>query len=115
MFRFFLRTVAPALCVMTIIYFAYAATLGPNGVREGVRAARARDALAIEVAAIKAQRDHMRLIADQLNPKGIDPDLLDEKIRSVLGYVAKGDVVIPREEFDRILEDIRSGAEAPSR
>jgi cell division protein FtsB len=100
---------------MMIIYFAYAATLGPFGLREGARAAQARDALAGEVIAIEAQRDRLRLIADQLNPRGVDPDLLEEKIRSVLGYAAEGDIVIPREELDRILEDIRSGASAPAR
>jgi cell division protein FtsB len=100
---------------MMISYFAFAATLGPYGVREAARAASARDALAIEVLEIEAQRERMLLIADQLNPNAIDPDLLDEKIRTVLGYVAPGDIVIPREELDRILQNIRSGTEARPR
>jgi cell division protein FtsB len=111
MIRFFLRTAVPALCVMMILYFAYAATLGPYGLREAASAARVRDALASEVAEIEARRERLRLIADQLNPKGIDPDLLDEKIRSVLGYVAEGDVVVPREELEKVLKEIRSRAE----
>jgi hypothetical protein len=30
--------------------------------------------------------------------------MVEEKIRTVLGYVAEGDVVIPREELDALLK-----------
>ena len=42
-----------------------------------------------------------------VNRRSLDPDMLDEKIRSVLGYAAEGDIVIPRDEFERLLENAR--------
>jgi cell division protein FtsB len=54
---------------------------------------------------LQARRAELEKRADLLNSKSLDPDLLDERIRSILGYSREGDVVISRRELDRLLEN----------
>jgi len=105
--RLFFEVVAPALVVCFAMIIAYDAVAGPTGFR-ALRAVRADLAIKrAEVEAIAARRAALERTADQLNRRSLDPDLLDEKIRSVLGYAAEGDIVIPRDELDRMLDRAR--------
>lgn len=99
--------VLPALAVCWAIVFAIEAAVGPMGL--GVlRSVRAELSVKrAEVAALTARREALQRTANQLNRRSLDPDLLDEKLRSVLGYAAEGDIVIPRDELDRMLERAR--------
>lgn len=96
--------VGPAIIICWTALFAYDAVVGAMGVRalKDLEAEAAEKAA--EVAALVEQRDRLERVADQLNPKSLDPDMVEEKIRTVLGYVAEGDVVIPREELDALLK-----------
>lgn len=99
--------VAPALIVCWTAFLAIDAIAGPTGFR-ALREARAEVAAKrAEVAALTARREALERTAGQLHRRSLDPDLLEEKIRSVLGYAAEGDIVIPRDEFDRLLERAR--------
>jgi cell division protein FtsB len=99
--------VLPALAVFWAAFIAFDAVAGPTGVR-ALRDARAEVAVKrVEVAALTARRERLERTANQLNRRSLDPDMLDEKIRSVLGYAAEGDIVIPRDELDRMLERAR--------
>jgi cell division protein FtsB len=105
--KLFLDVVAPALIVCWTAFFAFDAVAGPTGFR-ALKAARAEVAQKrAEVAALVERRRALERTAGQLNRRSLDPDMLDEKIRSVLGYAAEGDIVIPRDEFDRMLERAR--------
>lgn len=103
-FRLLWDLIGPAIIICWTALFAYDAVVGAMGVRalKGLKAEAAERAA--EVAALEAQRDRLERVADQLNPKSLDPDMVEEKIRTVLGYVAEGDVVIPREELDALLK-----------
>jgi cell division protein FtsB len=96
--------VGPAIIICWTALFAYDAVAGAMGVRalKGLKVEAAEKAA--EVAALEEQRASLERIADQLNPRSLDPDMVEEKIRTVLGYVAEGDVVIPREELDALLK-----------
>jgi cell division protein FtsB len=99
--------VLPALAVFWAAFLAFDAVAGPTGLR-ALREARADVARKeAEVGAMIAQREALERTANQLNRRSLDPDLLDEKIRSVLGYAAENDIVIPRDELDRMLERAR--------
>jgi cell division protein FtsB len=99
--------VAPALVVCWTAFLAVDAVAGPTGLR-ALREARAEAAAKrAEVAALVVRREALERTATQLHRRSLDPDLLEEKIRSVLGYAAEGDIVIPRDEFDRMLERAR--------
>jgi len=113
MLRFCLRTAIPALCAFMIASLAVSAVIGPNGLRADAALQRERDSLRREVEALNAHRAELRLVADQLNSRSLNPDLVDEKIRSVLGYVAPGDYVVPKAELERMLEAARAAAPPP--
>lgn len=57
-----------------------------------------------EVDLLRARREALEKRADLLNSKSLDPDLVDERIRSILGYSREGDIVITRQELDRALK-----------
>ncbi len=107
--RLFTDVIAPAFFACWIAYFSYAAIAGATGYRAlgSLRAEAA--ARAAEVETLTLQRRRLERVAGQLNPKSLDPDLVDEKIRAVLGYVGAGDVVIPRDQLEEILKDARAG------
>jgi cell division protein FtsB len=95
--------VIPAIIVCLIVLFTSHALIGTTGLR-ALRGLEAEAALkTAEVVALEERRDRLERVADQLNPKSLDPDMVEEKIRTVLGYVAEGDVVIPRDELDALL------------
>ncbi len=99
--------VAPALIVCWTAFLALDAVAGPTGFR-ALRELRAEVAAKrAEVEALAERRRALERTAGQLNRRSLDPDMLDEKIRSVLGYAAEGDIVIPRDEFERLLENAR--------
>lgn len=107
--RLFLDVVAPAFLTCWTLYFAYDAIIGATGYR-ALRALRAEaEIYSAEVADLAAERRRLEIVARQLNPRSLDPDMADEKIRTVLGYVEAGDLVIPRDELDEILKSAASG------
>jgi cell division protein FtsB len=86
-FRRSLRPVlAPALGVCLVGYFAYHAVQGERGLiaRNHLRTeiAEAESALA----ELRAQRQRLEHRADLLNPEHLDIDMLEERLREVLGY-----------------------------
>ncbi|MBB5520145.1 septum formation initiator family protein [Amphiplicatus metriothermophilus] len=102
-FRFIKDIAAPVLLACWVVYLAYGAVAGAAGYRAlgelEAEAARERAALA----ALRARREALEKRADLLNPRSLDPDLVDERVRAVLGYARPGDVVVPRDELDRML------------
>lgn len=101
--RFLRDVAAPALLACWVVYLAYGAVAGAAGYRS-LRELRAEaDAKAAELAEIKDRRRTLELRADLLNPKSLDPDMVDERVRAVLGYAHKDDVVIPKAELERML------------
>lgn len=108
--RLILDVIAPAFFTCGIAYFAYDAVIGATGYR-ALRALEAEaEAKAAEVAELSAERRRLETLAEQLNPRSLDPDMADEKIRAVLGYVENGDLVIPRDQLEEILGGEAAGA-----
>ena len=62
-----------------------------------------------ELARLKARREQLTRRANMLNDRHIDAELLDERIRVVLGYAVDGEWVANRDEIER-----RLGLEAPA-
>jgi cell division protein FtsB len=110
--RLIVDVIAPALFTCWIGYFAYGAVVGATGLRvlTSLRAEEAQKTQ--EVAALLAERRRLEQVATQLNPRSLDADMVDEKVRVVLGYVEEGDIVIPRDQLDELLKS-REAAGAP--
>lgn len=106
--RLIVDVVAPAFLTCWALYFAYDAVIGATGYR-ALSALRAEaDEKSAEVADLVAERRRLEIVAEQLNPRSLDPDMADEKIRTVLGYVEEGDLVIPRDQLEEILQSARA-------
>lgn len=109
--KFFGNVVAPALIACWIAYLGYGAVAGATGYRvlgELRAEAEAKRAALDEIVARRRTLEHH---ADLLNPKSVNPDMLDERIRAVLGYVEPGDIVVPRAEFERMLAEARAAGQ----
>ena len=87
--------IAPGLCVLAIVYFAYHIVQGDRGLIAYAKLHQEvqRGELALSLA--RAEREELELRTDLLHPERIDPDMLDERARAVLGLVHPNDVIIP--------------------
>lgn len=95
--------IGPLLVAAYIAYLAYGAIAGAAGYSALKRLQAEQTALKTEVDAIRERREAMQKRADRLNPHSLDPELMEERIRAVLGYAREGDIVVPRAEIDQIL------------
>lgn len=95
--------IAPALFACWVAYMAYGAVAGAAGFRVLKKLEADLAAQRAELEGIEARRAALERRAKLLNPKSLDRDMIDERIRSVLGYAREGDIVIPRAEVERLL------------
>ena len=102
--RFLLDIAFPALVMCLTAILVYSAVVSDTGYRALAELRKDRAAKAATLDGLEARRMELEKRADLLNSKSLDPDLLDERIRAVLGYSREGDVVISRRELDSLLE-----------
>jgi cell division protein FtsB len=105
--RFLLDIAFPALVMCLTGILVYGAVVSDTGYRALGQLREESQEKAAALDEFRARRLALEKRADLLNSKSLDPDLLDERIRAVLGYSREGDVVIPRRELDRLLEEPR--------
>lgn len=94
--QFIFGIIAPALVLCWAAAMAYSAFAGSSGYGALAALEKEVEAKAEEVDLLRQRRLELEQRADQLNSKSLDPDLVDERIRSVLGYSREGDKVISR-------------------
>lgn len=102
-FRFLAEIVFPALVLCWAAVLIYSAVVGDSGYRALAALEAELEEKAVEADELKSRREALAQRADLLNSKSLDPDLVDERIRAVLGYSREGDVVIPRGELDTLM------------
>ena len=95
-FRAMLRRAAlPSLALMLMGFFGYYAVLGPNGVLAYQDYHRQLEQRQAVYAKLDKQRAELRNRVKLLDPKGADPDLIDERIRKDLNLAHPNEVIIP--------------------
>ncbi len=106
--RLLFDVVAPAILISWIALETYGALFGPSSYRalRRLEAQAADRAAALD--ALVARRETLERRANQLNPRSLDPDLVEERVRAVLGYARDGDMVVPRDQFDAALQALNS-------
>ncbi|MGQ0484863.1 MAG: FtsB family cell division protein [Hyphomicrobiales bacterium] len=75
-------------------YFAWHGFEGPRGFPYRDRLTADAGRLGGELAAIRQQRESLELRVSQLRPQSVDPDLLDEMARAMLGMTRPGELVV---------------------
>lgn len=97
----------PTLFVCWIVYLAYGAVAGAASYRT-LKDLNAEIAVRkAELAEVTARRETLARRAKLLSPKSLDRDIVDERVRAVLGYAREGDIVLPRSEFERLFAEPR--------
>lgn len=102
--RFLIDIVAPALILCWAAIFIYSAAVGQSGFGALSELNREVESRAAAVDALRARRIALEKNANQLASKSLDPDLAEERIRKILGYVRDGDVVVTEAELERALQ-----------
>ncbi len=102
--QFLLEIAFPALVMCLTAILLYSAVVSDTGYRSLAKLREQAADQTEKLDALQTRRMALEKRADLLNSKSLDPDLLDERIRTILGYSKEGDVVIPRRELDQLLD-----------
>jgi len=105
---FVLEITIPALLLGWATLLVVGAATSQTGYGALAERRAERDVLAAEVAGLAARRREMEHRADLLNSAGLDPDMVDERIRSVLGFARPGDIVVRRDELRTALAALQA-------
>lgn len=82
------------LAAMLIGYFGVNAYTGNHGLKARQDLDQQLAALTAELDAVKAERDRWQRRVNLLKADRIDPDMLDERARALLGFVDSRDTVM---------------------
>ena len=102
--RFLFEIAFPALVMCWTAIMLYSAAVSDTGYRALAALEKEAQEKAQALEAMETRRLELEKRADLLSSRSLDPDLLDERIRAVLGYSREGDIVTPRREIDRLLQ-----------
>ncbi|WP_341861051.1 septum formation initiator family protein [Gymnodinialimonas sp. 57CJ19] len=89
------RAIVPGILFLVGFYFTFTAVQGNNGLFQRIQVEAERDRLTEELAALQMQTQRMEILTHRLSDDYLDIDLLDERARSVLGYVRPDEVILP--------------------
>ena len=84
----------PALIVLSLFYFSYHAMEGNHGLKAWLHSRGEQAILSQKAAVIRSEREALERKVALLKPDNLDPDLLSEEVRGVLGYTHENEVVI---------------------
>lgn len=76
------------------LYFAFAAVQGPSGILRRVQIESEITELEAERDRLKTEVDQMRNLTRRLSDDFLDLDLLDERVREVLGMIRSDEVIL---------------------
>ncbi|HEX9809381.1 MAG TPA: septum formation initiator family protein [Alphaproteobacteria bacterium] len=86
--------VGPVLAASLFAYFAYHAVQGDRGLIAWLKLSQQVDEARIEAARLAETRAGLAHRVRLMSPESLDPDLLEERARAVLGYIRADEVVI---------------------
>ena len=89
------------LCWAAVL--VYSAVVSDTGYRALADLRSEAGALTAQADALRTRRLELEHRADLLKSDALDPDMIDERIRSILGYSQDGDIVVPRKELEPLI------------
>ena len=88
------QVVGPTLAVSLFAYFAYHAIEGDRGLLAWMQLTQDVESTQVELDKMVHTREALDHQTNLLRSEALDPDMLDERARAVLGLVRKDDVII---------------------
>ena len=88
------RLIRPLLVVFAVFYLLFHALHGERGIYAYIRDTRELNQLQRELDATRAEREQVELRVRHMRDGSIDPDLLDEQMRRMMGVMTPNEVVI---------------------
>ena len=88
------QVVGPTLAVSLFAYFAYHAIEGDRGLLAWVQLTQDVESTQSELDKMIQTREALDHQTNLLRSEALDPDMLDERARAVLGLVRKDDIII---------------------
>lgn len=88
------RALFPVFCVLLAGYFTYHLIQGDRGLIAYFRLNKEIDQLETRVARSNAARAGMENRVARLRSRSLDPDMLDERAREVLGYAHEDEIIV---------------------
>jgi cell division protein FtsB len=88
------QVVGPTLAVSVFAYFAYHAVEGDRGLLAWIQLEQEVESTQAELTKISRAREALAHQTDLLRSEALDPDMLDERARSVLGLIRKDEIII---------------------
>jgi len=92
--RRFRHAAVPVICACAVVYFGYHAIQGDHGLITYLRYGQYIDTLQAEYDKTVDTRQTLEHRVSLLRSKSLDPDLLEERARDVLGFAHPDDRVI---------------------
>jgi len=88
------RVALPAVGLLIVANFVGYAVMGTNGAFAWGDYRRAKQERSVELARLEAERARLEHRSRLLDPRGADPDLVDEMTRRQLGLVRPDEIII---------------------
>ena len=88
--------IGPVIAATVFAYFAYHAVQGDRGLLAWFKLGQQVEDARLEYERISTKREALAARVRLLQPNSLDRDMLEERVRAVLGYVHRDDVIIPR-------------------
>ncbi|MFC3225911.1 septum formation initiator family protein [Marinibaculum pumilum] len=88
------QAVMPVVCLGAIAYFGYHAVVGDRGVHSYRQLETEIEIAEAALAKTVAERERLERRVNLFHADGLDPDLLEEEARLMLGLVRENEVVI---------------------
>ncbi len=87
-----------ALALVLLVVLTVSAIAGPTGLLAWAESDEALEQRKARIAVLTDQRDALRNRVELLDPRGADPDLISELVRSDLGVIHPDEIVVILEE-----------------
>src|SRR5262249_49303909 len=89
------HVLVPFVCAALVAYFGYHAVQGDRGLVAWWKLRYELEQVQAEHQDTSAQRDALEHRVSLLRPESLDPDMLEERARIMLGFVHPDDRIVP--------------------
>ena len=88
------HVVGPVIGICAISYFAYHAINGQHGLLALRQLTQQVSVASLELQTVQTERMSLERKVKLLHPESLDPDMLDERARLMLGYGYEDDIIV---------------------